>query len=109
MSKKKLKARLLETFGKAKEDYFSFDVISRYHTKKDNASAMQVISDKTCADLDFEELFMFVDRTTSKVGQQYLYNMLRVIPHENNIDDKREKLISKFQEDEPYRLKIQLL
>ena len=109
MSKKKAKTRLLESFGKAKDDYFNFNVISRYHLKKVNASAMQVISDKTCADLDFEELFMFVDRTTSKVGQQYLYNMLRVIHHENNIDDKREKLISKFQVDAPYRLKIQLM
>jgi len=48
-----------------------------------NSGSFKVIFEKTCNDLDFEELFMFKDRTTSKVGQQYLYNILRNIPDNN--------------------------
>jgi DNA mismatch repair ATPase MutS len=66
------------------------------------------LSNKTCEDLDFEELFMFLDRTTSKVGQQYLYNRLRAIPNSINDKNKKEKLIAKFIEDSDFRIKAQL-
>ncbi len=105
----KTKTKLAAAYGCPKKGYFHFDAIKRYFTKKDNNTAYQVLSDKTCADLDFEELFMFVDRTTTKIGQQYLYNRLRVIEQQNPIDSKREELISKFQSDEAFRLKTQLL
>ena len=69
--KNKDKDKLNDLFGKVKEDYFSFNQIEKYFRNKDDHKSHQVLSDKTSADLDFQELFMFLDRTTSKVGQQY--------------------------------------
>ena len=53
-----------------KMDTFDFEYIARYFQKKDHATAFQILSEKTCNDLDFRELFMFIDRTNSKVTQQ---------------------------------------
>ena len=71
--------RLEASFGELKDDSYNFNLIEKYFRKKDNSEAFQVLSDKTCNDLDFQELFMYVDRTNSKVGQQYLYNRLRTL------------------------------
>jgi len=38
-----------------------------------------VVSEKSKIDLDIDEIFKFVDRTSSKIGQQYLYFKLRTI------------------------------
>lgn len=108
MQKKKTIEKLKESFGQIKDDYFPFYLIEKYFANKDNSDSFQVLSDKTCNDLDFEELFMFLDRTTSRVGQQCLYNRLRVIPNNfSNIDD-REKLIKKLTDDIDYRVNTQL-
>ena len=68
--KKKELEELRSNFGNLKEDTFEFEIIEEYFKKKNNSDSFQVLSDKTCADLDFNELFMFVDRTNSKIGQQ---------------------------------------
>jgi len=78
--KKINKQKYLRTFGNVKEDSFDFEMIENYFRKKDHSAAFQVLSDKPCKDLDFNELFTFLDRTNSKVGQQFLYNKLRTIP-----------------------------
>lgn len=93
MSRKKNIEKLKASFGKLKDDRFNFGLIEKYFRNKDNSDSFQVLSDKTCNDLDFQELFMFLDRTTSKVGQQYLYNILRNIPGTDNSKDLNEKII----------------
>lgn len=108
MRKKKTIEKLKETFGQFKNDDFRFDLIEKYFINKDNSDSLQILSDKTCKDLDFEELFMFIDRTTSKVGQQCLYNKLRVIPYNTNNTDKKEQLIKKLTDDIDFRIKTQL-
>lgn len=106
--KKKHKARLLKSFGEIKDDSFDFGWIEKYFRNKDHSDAFQVISDKTCNDLDFQDLFRFLDRTNSKVGQQFLYNKLRIIPSSSESLEKFEELIEKFSKDETYRVAIQL-
>ena len=104
--KKKKREELQKTFAKVKDDSFHFDLIERYFRAKDNSNAFQTLSDKTCKDLDFNELFMFVDRTHSKVGQQYLYQTLRTIPKSFNHSD--ERLIGQFSNDLEFRTSVQL-
>ena len=41
--------------------------------------AYQIISEKSKIDLDIDEVFKTLDRTSSKIGQQYLYFKLRTI------------------------------
>ncbi len=104
---KLLKEELLESFGKVKDSTFYFEHIEKYFKKNKLQKSFQTISDKTAADLDFEELFMFLDRTHSKVGQQYLYNQLRNPFMDRKKVETREQLIKLFMNDEPFRLKIQ--
>ncbi|MCU4158424.1 hypothetical protein J1N10_20800 [Carboxylicivirga sp. A043] len=108
MRKRKIIEKLKESFGQFKEDDFRFDLIEKYFLNKDNSDSFQVLSDKTCNDLDFEELFMFLDRTTSKVGQQCLYNNLRAIPNNISNKDKKEELIQKLTADIDFRINTQL-
>lgn len=107
-TKKKIKQRLIRSFGEIKDDPFYFDTIEKYFRNKDHTGAFQILSDKTCNDLDFNELFMFVDRTTSKIGQQFLYNTLRTIPSNNDKFTEQEKLIQKITNESNLRLYIQL-
>ena len=106
--KRKTKERLSASFGKIKDDSFTFELIERYFKKKDKTGAFQVLSDKTCNDLDFNELFMFFDRTTSKVGQQFLYHTLRTIPADGAQFIIQEKIIDRISRDADLRLKLQL-
>ncbi len=62
-NKKKIRKELRVSEGKIKSGSFYFDDIKAYHQKKNKADAFQVLSDQTCNDLDFEEFFMFADRT----------------------------------------------
>jgi Mismatch repair ATPase (MutS family) len=91
-----------------KNDPFYFDSIGSYFKNKSNTDSFHILSDKTCNDLDFEELFMFLDRTNSKVGQQYLYNKLRTILAKSEEVEFKENLIQKLLQDEKLRLNTQL-
>lgn len=107
MRGKKEIIKLKEAFGKVKNEDFNFELIEGYFRKKDHAGSFQVLSDKTCQDLDFDELFMFLDRTNSKVGQQYLYDQLRTLSPSKEQVELREKLIQKFSSNPEFRIQIQ--
>ncbi len=109
MSKVKEIERVKTSFGKPKDESFNFGLIEKYFRNKDNSGSLQIVSDKTCNDLDFQELFMFLDRTTSKVGQQYLYNRLRTIPENEKGTEANEKIIQKLSNDPEFRIRTQLL
>lgn len=104
---KKQTERLKASFGKLKDDSFDFNIIEKYFRNKDNSGAFQVISDKTCNDLDFYELFMYLDRTNSKVGQQYLYNALRTIEADLRNTELNEEIIGAVSKDSDLRVLIQ--
>ena len=108
-TKKKIGERLMESFGKIKTESSNIESVEKYFRNKDQSDVFQVLSDKTCNDLDFNELFMFVDRTTSKVGQQFLYNTLRTIPQDGYDFTKQELIIEQISNDPKLRLKIQII
>lgn len=107
-SKKKRIKKLEDSFGIIKENSSDFDLISNYFRNKDNSDSFQTISDKTCNDLDFEDLFRFLDRTISKIGQQFLYNKLRTIPNDSKRIELEEQLIQKLTNDKELRINTQL-
>ncbi len=109
MGRKKDIERIEASFGSRKEDDFNFELIEKYSKNKKNKDVLQYLSDKTCNDLDFNELFMFIDRTTSKVGQQTLYNQLRSIPKNSNTDELDEEIIQELTQDSELRIRSQLL
>ncbi|MBE7648122.1 MutS-related protein [Tenacibaculum finnmarkense] len=111
--KKKLKSlikKYSENWGKPKKnDYYNFHAIGKYfenntHKKK----AFHIISDKTQLDLDINELFKFIDRTSSKIGQQYLYFKLRTVGSISELI-KFDKLVEVFLKNKKLRLNCQIL
>lgn len=105
--KKRIQQKLESSFGQLKTEGFNFEQIKRYNANKDNSSAFQELTDQTINDLDFELFFCFVDRTTSKPGQQFLYDRLRTIePHKRDFQNQ-EKVIQYLEENASERLKIQ--
>lgn len=79
-SRKKEKENILENYKSPKNSEFDFERISLFFSHIDKTDVLQVISNRTFQDLDFEELFMYLDRTCSKIGQQYLYFIIRTLP-----------------------------
>jgi DNA mismatch repair ATPase MutS len=92
-SRYKKASELRQALQSPKDGYFLFEQIKRYQNKADTRNIRQTISDKTSADLDLDEVFMFTDRTISKVGQQYLYHILRTIPKDQNRTNNINQLI----------------
>ncbi|NIG55642.1 DNA mismatch repair protein MutS [Chitinophaga sp. Cy-1792] len=74
-SKSKQLLRIRQQWGKPKEGPFHFSRI-RSFLDVNSGNDFQVLSDQTKADIDFDEVFCFADRTLTPVGQQYLYDLM---------------------------------
>lgn len=97
-SRKKKNQNILKNYKRIKSNTFDFERIALFFLYTNKTDAYQVISDRTLQDLDFEELFMYLDRTCSKIGQQYLYSTLRTIPRNKNRSMLFEKIIKYLNE-----------
>lgn len=86
------------------KNQFQFVKISRYAdvTKE----KFHRLTEQTIEDIDFNRLFTFIDRTTSKVGQQFLYKKL--IEPSNEKVNQEEELINVFINDKALREDTQL-
>ena len=82
--------------GEEKAESYNFFDISSFFRFDTHRNALGVLSDQTCSDLGFEDLFMFSDRTASRVGQQYLYNLMRIIPDKAGEIERHEALINEL-------------
>ncbi|MCL2597844.1 MAG: DNA mismatch repair protein MutS [Paludibacter sp.] len=103
------KLKKTEYSGKEpKEDDFNFDLIGHYFKNKDHFASFQTIDNQLINDLDLQELFMYIDRTHSKIGQQYLYNQLLSINRTLHFEEQ-EDLINYLTEHKEKRIKIQSL
>lgn len=91
---------LEENWGKEKNSrYIDLDSVENYflNTIAESAEKLQLISDKIANDLYLDDIFKLVDRTISRVGQQYLYARLRTIdkdPAELFAQDQFAELIA---------------
>ncbi len=105
--KKKKLAEIKASFGKEKNEVFDFEQIEAYFKKTNKDCFFHVISDRTCNDLDFEEFFMLADRTTSKIGQQYLYATFRTQNHGQPNFEQQEEVIQFLKNNSKQRGAIQ--
>ncbi|MDD3723238.1 MAG: hypothetical protein PHW92_12300 [Lutibacter sp.] len=105
----KLKKRLIEKWGEPKiGDYFNFYVIGSYFENNEHKNkAFHLLSEKIKTDLDINEIFKFIDRTSSKIGQQYLYFKLRTIDSIENLL-KFDSLTKLFETNKILRLNCQV-
>src|SRR5688572_29165219 len=99
-----------ENWGQPKKSgYLNFNQIGRYFRNRSEIEqpTFQVIPDSVCTDLNFEAVFEFIDRTVSRIGQQFLYFKLRTV--ENNISKLQhlDNLAEAFSKNEELRIKAQ--
>ncbi len=106
---KKFKESLNENWGKyQKKAYYNFFVIGKYFNNNSHKEeAFHIISEKSKNDFDIDEIFQFLDRTSSKIGQQYLYFKLRTIGSIENLL-KFNKLVTLFQKDKALSINCQI-
>jgi hypothetical protein len=106
---KKLKATLYKNWGTQKKvSYYNFFVIGKYfENNAHKKEAYHIVSENSRIDLDIDEIFKFIDRTSSRIGQQYLYFKLRTI---GSIDTllKFNTLTALFQKDKDASISCQL-
>ncbi len=105
--RRKKEIELSASFGKPKQEHFDFESIEKYFRNKEHRKVFQIVSDKTLNDLDMRELFAFLDRTISRVGQQFLYNRLRTVPCHSSHTNREERLISDFLNRPGFRFSVQ--
>lgn len=105
---KKTKNDLLNNWSKQKsQDEFRFVSIEKYfNNNNEKKDAFHIISDRCATDLDINEIFKIIDRTSSKIGQQYLYYKLRSIENKDKLQDF-SNLTFIFEENEDLRLESQ--
>lgn len=105
----KFRASLYKNWGSPnRNDYYNFFVISKYfNNNKHKEKAHHILSEKSKVDFDIDEIFKFVDRTSSKIGQQYLYFKLRTIGSIKELK-KFDKLTSLFQKNKDLSISCQL-
>ena len=82
---------------------FNFSQIERYFLGAPQKSGFHKVSNRTFSDLDLEDVFKFIDRTHSCVGQQYLYHMLRTIPRDRDRVHGLESTIDVFKKNPALR------
>lgn len=80
--------------------------IKDFFDHKDHRDAYGVLSEQTASDLGIDELFAFLDHTSSKVGQQYLYDSIRTVPGPAGEMRKHEPLIRELSRQEPLRNRL---
>jgi len=70
--RKRLIEKLDWEWGKPKTEFFNFHQIGKYASLP-HGKSFHKLSEQTIFDIDFYEVFRFIDRTTSRIGQQYLF------------------------------------
>lgn len=90
--------RLYWGLPRTPSDAKEFEKIGLYYRLKTRDSANGLDS-KTWADLNLDQVFEFIDRTSSRVGQQYLYDLLRAPKFEEKPLLKFERVVNRFKDE----------
>ena len=97
--------QIRRAWGNPKKELFNFDRIKNY-SEEVKGNNFHHLTEQTINDIDFYGLFEFIDRTTSKVGQQFLYR--KVIEPTIDKSDPSQNLIELFANDNRLREEIQV-
>ncbi len=96
------------TWGKATERNRDMDRISAYHNKLGSDKQANRHSFKYIQDLHLDNVFSKLDRSMTKIGQQYLYSILHTPLYHTAPLERRNVLINFFQQEKQGRLKVRL-
>jgi hypothetical protein len=91
-----------------KDSSFDFEQIGYCFKQESNESVLQSMDETMIYDIDFHELFIFLDRTSSKIGQQFFFCKLLQIKHYYDFS-RQENLIQHLTNNDKLRIKAQKL
>lgn len=102
--------QLRETWGKLLGETLDVDSAKIFFelSPSNSINHSYCIDDDTWDDLDFDEIFFLMNRTTTPTGAQFLYYLLRHPVNQKSILEDREKLIDQFSKNQSLREKLQL-
>ena len=100
----KKREALRSQWGKPKSVPFEFDRIKKY-SDLSQGDPFHRLTEQTIEDIDFYSLFSFIDRTTSRVGQQVLY--AKVVQPTDQLHNPLDPFIDAFKKDERLREEVQ--
>lgn len=103
------KGNISNLWGKLKSEDFNFTLIENFFSKKGHNDTFQIINDRIINDIDLYKLFMYIDRTNSKIGQQYYFNNLLSLDFDRNKIKKRELFINYLLSNREDMVNIQLI
>jgi hypothetical protein len=102
------KKTVVEKITSCKNEDFDFNLINYYFKNRNRSDTLQIINDQFIDDVDLYDIFTFIDRTNSKIGQQYLFDKLLTI--KTKIDfEKQEQTVDYFQKNSKIKEKTQIL
>ena len=108
IKQKKKAAELRNQWGQAKNADFNFNYISIY-TELNKESSFHQLSAQTKNDIDFNDLFCVVDRTSSSTGQQFLFDALSKPTNDIAALKILNGQVNFFSENEQQRIQVQQL
>jgi len=102
--------KLRDNWGNIPEDTVDIETAELFFelNKENSIEHSYRIDDDTWYDLDLDELFTLINRTTSPIGAQYLFYLLRHPVFEKPILESREELINAFSNNRELRETVQL-
>src|SRR5215472_17307928 len=103
-ARRKLRARLRDKWGSPRREPPDLDNIADFFRSHPTDGALD---DRTWADLLMDEVFAYLDRTESSVGQQMLYSRLRCARRSDSLD-AFEAMVGRFSDDTDLRARAQV-
>ena len=103
---KEKKEKLRNQWGVAKTEPFDFEKIMLYSDLNKDVH-FHKLSAQTKTDIDFNDIFCLVDRTTSRVGQQYLFSLLSNPTNDKIALQKLDEQANFFKSNDGVRLDVQ--
>ncbi len=93
---KKLEHKIKSDWGKQTKREYTHNEYSRIKRYFDSKKGEAAVDDITWNDLNMDEIFMDINNTSSSVGEECLYKILRDITFDENELKKRDKIIDYF-------------
>jgi DNA mismatch repair ATPase MutS len=105
---KKILKQIKNNWGNTNTENKDFNLIETF-SQLTTTSTFHKLNTQTINDIDLQDVFTFIDKTNSKVGQQYLYNKL--ISTTNNIEalEKYNEQVNFFASNVATREEAQIL
>lgn len=113
MSKRKLRQKLLRTYGAEPDVRYEMGDLERiaayYEFRREKGLDGFLVDEITWNDLDMDDVFRRINPALSTSGEQYLYYMLRSPAQGREEYDRRRRLIDLMSREHELRLQAQLL